>query len=273
MAVAVWKPWELLNTEVIEDFLKDAQAKGLSPTSIQTYRRNLLRLYTELPEDKRITADTAAQWRARMLAEGTAPRSINARLSALNSLCEYLGRREFQDHSFVDAPAAVQPELTRSEYLRLLSAAKHLDKEQTYFIIKVLGGAGVRVQELPQVTVQAVRTGAVELSRHNERCRRTLSIPAPLRRELLGYVKRNGMSKGPVFCTNRDRPMSRTYVFRLLQQVSQAARVDETKATPRCLWNMYQSTREDIFSHISLLADQEYDRMLLMEQETTGWDS
>ena len=45
------------------------------------------------------------------------------------------------------------------------------------------------------------------------------------------------------------------------------------KATPRCLWNMYQSTRQDILRTISILADQAYDRLLAQEQQLAGWDA
>lgn len=264
---------EQLSPNVIENFLNGQREKKRGEQTLEAYRRNLMKLYHWLPEEKLLTEETGREWKAWMEEQGMSARSVNSHLSALNSLCDHLGRREFQIHDFLEPQETVHPELSRSEYLRLLNAAKLLGKEQTYFIIKILGGVGVRVQELPQVTAQAVQAGTVELSRHNERRRRTVVIPQPLRKELLGYVQRKGMTDGPVFRTAHGSPMPRTYVCHLLQQVSQTAQIDETKATPRCLWNMYQNTREDIFSNISLLADREYDKMLSEEQRATAWDS
>lgn len=164
------------------------------------------------------------------------------------------------------------PELTRAEYLRLLQAARSLERERVYLLIKVLGGAGLRIQELPQLTVRATREGAVELRYHNGRCTRVLRIPEELREELLSYIQREGIAEGPVFRTAAGGPIARTYAFKLLQSVSGAAQVEAEKVTPRCLWNMYCATREAILSNISILADQAYDRMLEQEQRTVGWN-
>lgn len=269
--MAVTTDGGILSREAIEEFCAEQRKKGRSPAGVEAYRRNLFRLYDELPEEKRITANTAAEWRSRMVADGVTPRSINTRMSALNSFCDYLGHRELQNHDFVDEPEVALPELTRSEYLRLLSAAKHLEKERIYFIIKTLGGGGLRIQELPQMTVEAVRAGSVEFHYHNNRCQRTVRIPEMLRMELLDYAGREGIKTGPVFCTARGKPVARTHICKMLQQISQTARVDEEKATPRCLWNMYQNTREDILNSIFALADQAYDWMLIKEEGVVGW--
>lgn len=261
----------ILTPEVIEAFLASQERRGIGPASLEAYRRNLKKLYNELPEDKRLTPETGRQWRTRMEAREVSPRSVNSRLSALNSLCEYLGRREFQTHDFLAEEEVLQPELTRAEYLRLLQAARALDRERVYLLVKVLGGAGLRIQELPQLTAEAVRSGSVDLRYHNSRCSRVLRIPGELREELLAYMGREGIAAGPVFRTAAGTPIARTYAVKLLQGVSGPAQVDAEKATPRCLWNMYCATRETILSSISILADQAYDRMLAEEQRAVGW--
>ena len=52
-----------------------------------------------------------------------------------------------------------RPELSRREYLRLLKTARIMKRERTYFLIKTICSTGVRVQQLPQVTVEAVEAG------------------------------------------------------------------------------------------------------------------
>lgn len=263
----------LLSEETIKRFLDSQKNKGLGPASLETYRRNLRKLYQALPEGKRITGQTGADWKRQMEAEGLSPRSINARLSAFNSLCGYLGHREFQVQEFLEREEAAAPELTRSEYLRLLQAARTLEKERTYLLIKVLGSAGLRVQELPQLTAEAVRAGMVSLRYHNGRCQRLARLPRGLQEELLDYSAREGIQEGPIFRASGGGPVPRTYIYKLLQSVSPTARVDSEKATPHCLWNMYRSTREGILNSISTLADQTYDRMLEAEQIAAGWNA
>lgn len=266
------KSWEQLTPDVMEAFLTDCLDKGLSPGSLETYRRNLTKLYDYLPEDKHITAGTGPEWAAWMTAQGVAPRSVNARISLLNSISNYMGRRDFQFYGFGEMPEVIQPELTRAEYMRLLQAAKVLDREREYLLVKVMGGGGFRIQELPQLTVEAVRSGVAELSYHNDHCQRTARLPRGLREELLGYTRRKGVVRGPVFQTDSGKPISRKYVYKLLQNLAVSARVDEEKATPRCLWNMYLSTRDTILNSFSVLIDQTYDRMLEAEDQVSGWN-
>lgn len=149
MARDVGRDWEQLTPEMIDAFVEDQRNRGRGPASLEAYRRNLTKLYDYLPGDKRLTRATGKEWKAWMESQGTAPRSVNACLSALNSLSIFLGRREFQTNEFLEGPKIIQPELTRAEYLRLLQAAKLLEKEKTYLLIKAMGGAGFRVQELP----------------------------------------------------------------------------------------------------------------------------
>ncbi len=261
----------VLTPGVIEEFLTSQERQGIGAASLEAYRRNLKKLCDYLPEEKRLTAETGRAWRDWMEAQGVSPRSINSRLSALNSLCAYLGHREFQFHDFAEGQEVFQPELTRAEYLRLLQAARRLEKERVYLLIKVLGGAGLRIQELSQLTAEVVEAGTVDLRYHNDRCSRSLRIPAELREELLAYIRRKNISEGPVFRTAAGAPIARTYAVKLLQSVSHEARVEAEKATPRCLWNMYCATREMILSNISILADQAYERMLAEEQRIVGW--
>ncbi len=69
----------------------------------------------------------------------------------LNSFLLYMGKKEWQSSDFCRGLNDIQPELSRTEYKRLLQAAKLLGKERTYLLIKTMGGAGVRVQELLQI--------------------------------------------------------------------------------------------------------------------------
>lgn len=266
------RSWEQLTPDMMEAFLTDCQNKGLSPTSLESYRRSLAKLYNYLPENKHITAHTGPEWAAWMKTQGVAPRSVNARISLLNSISDYMGRRDFQFYGFGEMPKIIQPELTRAEYIRLLQAAKVLDREREYLLVKVMGGGGFRIQELPQLTVEAVKSGVAELSYHNDHCQRTARLPKGLRDELLDYMHRKGILRGSVFQANNGKPISRTYVHKLLQALASAAQVDEEKATPRCLWNMYLSTRNTILNSFSVLMDQTYDRMMEDEDRISGWD-
>ncbi len=307
---------EELTPELMEGFLTDLLDRGRSQVSVKAYRNALTALYTSLPEGKRVTAATGSRWRGILEGGGACPRTVSARMSVWNSLVRYLGHRDWQVEGLNSSGGDIQPELTRKEYLRLLSAAKQLGQERTYLLIKALGGVGLRLQDLPGLTAEAVREGIVRIggtcsektaqlrgicsegaaqprgicsekaaqprdicsegavypgNSGSERVR-IIHLPAVLQRELSGYIQRRGIRSGPVFVTSGGRPLDRSNIGRCIRQVGQAARVAEEKASPRCLWKMYQSTQKGIRDNVSLLIEQAYERQLEREQMAVGWE-
>ena len=255
-------------TLAVEEFLADMVRRGRAAATIKAYRRNLRALYAWLPEgDKGIYRDTLPRWRRDMLERGVAPRTVNARLAAANSLLRYLGRQELQVLGQVTAgKAGEQPELTRGEYLRLLDAARRLGKERAYLLTKAFAVLGLTPGELPMLTVECVEIGEVYLSGG-----RRVTVPVCLGRELGDYAQRQGGETGPVFITREGRILHRSSVNEAIRQLGGAAQVPEEKATPRCLRRLYQSTQDKLRESVEQLLRQTYDQMLEAEQTAVGW--
>lgn len=277
MPVSEWKSEqkteERLTPEMLEQFLTHLAGKGFSQASLQEYRRALLLLQGNLPEGGLLTASGGLWWKQWLERQGFKPRTVNMRVSVWNSLMQYLNHRDWQVETFSDIREDVQPELTRAEYLRLLSAAKQLGQERAYLLIKALGGIGLRIQELSQLTAEAVQKGVIYSECQNGMTTRVLRLPAVVRGELLEYMKREGITKGPIFITSGGKPLDRSNVGQSIKRGSRDARVAEEKANPRCLWKMYLSTQEGIKANLTILLEQAYDRMLEQEQLTTGWEN
>ena len=182
------KSGEVMTAKLIEDFIESMREKNRGKSSLDNYNRILTSIYQWLPKDKILDETTGMKRRQWLLEEkGFCHRTVNAQMSVLNTFLRYLGHRDWQVDEFVRVSNDVQPELTRAEYLRLLSAAKHMGKEKTYLLIKTMGGAGVRVQELSQVTVEAACQGMVKLDSHNGLRLRIMVIPKALQGELLEF--------------------------------------------------------------------------------------
>ena len=152
-------PGAELSMETIRAYLADLSGRGRRKGTVQMYSAKLRALYDYLPPDKQISRGTLAAWRAFLLEAGYSPSPVNSHLSAANGLMEYMGRRDLQLVGQLEADKGLQPELSRVEYLRLLQAARILEKERTYLLVKIFALAGIRVGELPQVTVERVRAG------------------------------------------------------------------------------------------------------------------
>lgn len=264
-------PAELTVTwEEVCRYLDSLAARGRRRETIQVYRPKLEAFYHFLPEDKRVAADTLELWRAALLREGYSPGTANTHVSAANGLLAYLGRRDLQLIGQLDTEGEIQPELSRTEYLRLLATARNLGRERTYLMVKVFALTGIRVSELNRVTVRAVEEGRV-LTACDGRAQYVL-IPACLRKELTVYLRRVGITAGPVFVTRSGRPMRRTQVSGEIRTLCRDARVDGDKSNPRCLRRLYQVTQERIRDSVQILAKQAHERMLEEEQLTVGWE-
>ena len=264
-------PAELTVTwEEVCRYLDSLAARGRRRETIQVYRPKLEAFYHFLPEDKRVAADTLELWRAALLREGYSPGTANTHVSAANGLLAYLGRRDLQLIGQLDPEGEIQPELSRTEYLRLLATARNLGRERTYLMVKVFALTGIRVSELNRVTVRAVEEGRV-LTACDGRAQYVL-IPACLRKELTVYLRRVGITAGPVFVTRSGRPMRRTQVSGEIRTLCRDARVDGDKSNPRCLRRLYQVTQERIRDSVQILAEQAHERMPEEEQRTVGWE-
>ena len=264
-------PAELTVTwEEVCRYLDSLAARGRRRETIQVYRPKLEAFYHFLPEDTRVAADTLELWRAALLREGYSPGTANTHVSAANGLLAYLGRRDLQLIGQLDTEGEIQPELSRTEYLRLLATARNLGRERTYLMVKVFALTGIRVSELNRVTVRAVEEGRV-LTACDGRAQYVL-IPACLRKELTVYLRRVGITAGPVFVTRSGRPMRRTQVSGEIRTLCRDARVDGDKSNPRCLRRLYQVTQERIRDSVQILAEQAHERMLEEEQLTVGWE-
>lgn len=256
-----------ISTEVIDVFLEQMLSGGAKAGTVNQYRRCLKKFYADLPADKVVYADTIANWREQMLAEGYAPRTVNVTISAVNRLLDYLGRRDLQTMERAAAKEMTVPELSRAEYLRLLSTAKNLGKEKAYLLTKIFASMALPVQELSQLTVEAVQRGYVKLTNG------ILPVSDGLQQELLAYARRNNRVSGAIFLTRDGKPLWRTNVNQTIGSLCEDARVPVEKGNPRCLRQLYQATMADIEANVARLVRQEYGRLLESEQAYIGWEN
>ncbi len=160
----------------------------------------------------------------------------------------------------------VRPELTRDEYIRLLSAAKVLGKERLYFIIKLFACTGIKLPQLLRLTVEEVRAGEHAHSWSAE------FIPDVLRRELLDYAKRRNIESGRLFCTRTGTEIDRSNLCHEIQELAEAADVDAEKCNPRCLIYLYRNTQKDIQDGLLDQIRKANEEILEREQEMIGWE-
>lgn len=253
----------------IDLYLQDVASRGCKQGTLENYRRSLLNFFDWLPEGKQVSREKVYEYQEYLIGKYTS-RTVNMKMTSINGILGFLDLREFQStvKASVD-DTAIQPELSRNEYLRMLSAAKAIGDERLYLIIKLFGTTGIAVQEFDKVTVEAVRSGTIVTFPNRNRL--ALRIPACVQSELLEYAKEKGIKSGPIFLTREGRPLGRTTLSNMVPHIARYAKVEENKCTPRCLQKLYAETWDTIKSNVNVMLQMTYDKLLEQEQVIYGW--
>ena len=259
----------VLTRSDIDLYLQDVASRGCKQGTLENYRRSLLNFFDWLPEGKQVSREMVYEYQEYLIVKYTS-RTVNMKMTSINGILGFLDLREYQStvKASVD-DTAIQPELSRNEYLRMLSAAKAIGDERLYLIIKLFGTTGIAVQEFDKVTVEAVRSGTIVTFPNQNRL--ALRIPACVQSELLEYAKEKGVKSGPIFLTREGRPLGRTTLSNMVPHIARYAKVEENKCTPRCLQKLYAETWDTIKSNVNVMLQMTYDKLLEQEQVIYGW--
>ena len=137
--------------------------------------------------------------------------------------------------------------------------------ENAYILIEVFAMIGLTPREIPQVTVEALNLGCINLSGN-----KVIRIPDPLRDELNKYAQRHRIREGAILFTKAGNSILTSSVREHFKIIAREACVDEKKVTPTYLRFIYKKAYDEIFEPIYNQAKVEYDKLLEQECEELG---
>lgn len=224
-----------------------------SAATIEKYLRDA-RKFIDFVRGGDVGKEQTVLYKQFLVGKGYAVRSINSMLASLNSLLEFLGRSDLkvknirmQRQIFCEK----EEELTKGEYMRLLSAAKK--RTQLYLIMQTICGTGIRVSELQYFTVESVRQGEIVVQCKSKT--RSVIVPGKLRKILLEYAKRRGIRYGAIFISRNGKPVSRSSIWAQMKRLCTAAAVSAGKVFPHNLRKLFARTFYCLEKDIAKLAD------------------
>ena len=256
----------IITAQQLSQYLEAVREKGRAVNSLKKYQRDLTALYAFLPAEKRIGPDTLREWRDALQKQGFSARTMNGMITEANCFLRWIGAWDCQLSERIEPPAPACAELTRNEYLRLLTTARETGKERAYFLVKVFACTGISSHDLCNMTVERLKT-------RKDGGGKTLPIPECLRKELLAYCRRNGRSSGPIFVTRSGKPLNRSAVNTIIQSLARDAQIAPEKCNPRSLRKLYFAERSRMQEELSVLLEQSYSQLLEAEQRIAGWES
>lgn len=203
-----------------------------------------------------VTKESVLAWRESLLAAGRSPVTVNAKLSALNGLFQFLGwedcrvkflriqRRTFRERS---------RELTREEFDRLLETARSLGRERLELLMETICATGIRVSELRHITVEAAGRGMAEVRMKGKI--RAILLPRKLCRKLLKYAGKQKITAGEIFLTSGGKGISRKQIWREMKSLCEKAGVEPSKVFPHNLRHLFATLFYRVCRDIVKLAD------------------
>ena len=234
-----------------ETALREAEK---SAATIEKYLRHV-RQFVAHDAGRKIDKALMLEYKTR-LEKLYAPSSANAALAAVNGFLRFwgfesCGVKPFKVQKKLYCPE--ERELSREEYIRLVKAAKEKSSERLALLLESICATGIRVSELPYITVEAVARGEAVV--HCKGKTRTVFLPAALQKKLRRYMQRQKIQSGPVFITRTGKPMNRSNIWREMKALCERAQVAPSKVFPHSLRHLFARTFYSIDHDVAKLAD------------------
>ncbi len=234
-----------------EQYLREEEK---SANTIVKYLRDLRAFFAFMGEQSWSKAVLLA-WKEELM-KTHAPASINSMLAAVNG---YLDWKEWTQYKVKPLKiqraifARPERELSRAEYNRLVMAAKDRNNERLALLLQTICATGIRVSELPFITVSAVQSGRAVVDCKGKT--RLVFLPKDLCRHLRQYCRLRGIARGVVFCTAGGKALDRSNIWRDMKTLCRCAAVAESKVFPHNLRHLFARTYYTLEKDLSRLAD------------------
>lgn len=182
--------------------------------------------------------------------------SANSMIAALNCFLRFCGRHELCIKQFRiqrQAYCSEEKELSKNEYVCLLSAARKKNNKKLDLIIQTICGTGIRVSELQHITVEALKNGEAVVNCKGKN--RRIFIVNKLRKKLLCYAKEQNILSGAIFLTKNGKPISLHKIWRDMKSLCAEANISPSKVFPHNLRHLFARTFYSKEKDIAKLAD------------------
>lgn len=266
----------VIRQEDMERFQRKMLEEEKSSATMEKYMRDIRAFRSFIGERGSVSKERVIAYKAELM-KRYAPASANSMLTAVNGFLKRMGWHEcvvktakLQPETF----RAVNRELSQKEYFALLEVARRQGKDRLLCLMETLCATGIRVSELPFVTVEAVRMGRARVSLKGKT--RTVLLPNALRRELFEYARKKGIRRGSLFVTSSGRPLDRTNILHEMKALARKAGVDEGKVFPHNLRHLFACTYykkekdlcrlADLLGHTNVNTTRMYTRISYKEQ-------
>lgn len=264
---------------------KLAKTGEKSPSTIKTYTNALTNLFDFLSTEGIETIDKEAllKYKSQLVEQKEQGKiktsTVNTRITILN---KFLSDNDLDSLKIKREKSTVKTSnndtLTETDYKRLIRWADNLGMEREKLLMQTLANTGIRIDELKYFTVDALKSlkgSNCSITVKNKGKERSISVPDKIKKDLLKYAKKNGLTGDDViFHSSRDKKklLDKSQIWRNLQKIAGRARVKKAKVHAHSYRHLFAqrflslrpddiSTLADLMGHSSIETTRLYTRL------------
>ena len=243
-----------ITNELISNFKNYLTEAEKSENTIEKYIRDLS-FFMEWSDSREVTKILVLEYK-KELCEKYVPASVNAAISSLNSFFSFMEWYDIRIKALKIQKqifSTKEKEMTKSEYERLLNAAKSKGNERLYYLMQTICSTGIRVSELRFITVSSVKSGQAIINCKGKM--RIVFLPKELCKMLVRYINENNIKSGSVFVSKNGNPLDRSHIWKMLKDLCETAGVSKDKVFPHNFRHLFARTYYSLQKDIVRLAD------------------
>lgn len=244
----------IMTAEIIEKYCVWLEQGERSRETIQKYEYCLVQ-FMDYMADRPVNKEMVILWKS-CLREKLAPVTVNGALAALNGFFRFCKWDDCRTKFLKISKNTFCPEsreLSKQEYKRLVKAAMDRGNVRLALLLETICSSGIRVSELPFITVEAAQKGQAEVD-----CKgriRTVLLTRRLCQMLLEYAGNRGIANGMIFVTRNGRALDRSNIWREMKSLGIEANVGSEKIFPHNLRHLFARTYYSMTKDITKLSD------------------
>ena len=248
------KEKRMITQERIEEYCLWLQENERSRGTISKYYYYLCQLQGFLGRTQ-VSKEGVVLWKE-ALRRRLSPLTVNCALAAVNGFFRYWGWEGCVTKLYKVSREIFCPEereLLQDEYLRLIRQARENGNERMELLLQTMATSGIRVSELPYITLEAAGSGVAEVD-----CKgriRKIFLCRELCRRVTDYARRSGITSGMLFITRTGRPMDRSNIWRAMKKLGEQAGVGTRKVFPHNLRHLFARSYYQMEKDLGKLAD------------------
>lgn len=245
----------IIKKEDLDAFAAYLRNEERSDSTVEKYLRDVGNFFVAY-KDCEITKQLVIAYKSLLMNKKYAVNSVNSMLASVNSFLSFCGWYDCRVKMIKcqkDPYLSEERELTKGEYIKLISTAKGNGKNKLSILLQTIAGTGIRISELKFITVEAAKFGYTVVECKGKM--RRIYIAKKLQKKLLRFASEHGIKSGMIFVTRSGNPIDRSNVWRAMKMLCRLAGVDDRKVFPHNLRHLFAGMFYGLEKDIAKLAD------------------